>query len=161
MKNSKQQKVDSGLSGWLAIIGIILLCVILGRCGNSESNFTPTPESGYKGSCHHWSEAHNWAGSETCIWGFPTSAETSLSGVWLHFSERNHPYPDFAAKITCNSCTSWGFYVSGQNVEKKYSGHCVEVYGRLKLESNTYNNETVSQPIIEVLKSTQIVFCDN
>jgi hypothetical protein len=140
----------------IVVISVILLCILSDIALPSSS--TPTPEPNYKGSCYHWTEASKLAGKSTCIWGFPTST-ASGSWVWLHFSERSYPFPDFAVDIDEYNGSDLKF--TANNIKAKYVGHCVEVYGKLVIESNTYNNKTVDQPVIHVSSSSDLKYCDN
>ena len=158
MEKFKKDYVDSGLWTWLIVIIPILLCVGFAIFQNTNSNSMPTPEPGYTGNCHHWSEARRWANQETCIWGFPTSTATG-SWVWLHFSEQSYPFPDFAADI--DDYIGGDVKFTANNIAEKYVGHCVEVYGKVKIESNTYNGNTAEQPVTHVNSVSDVKFCDN
>jgi hypothetical protein len=50
---------------------------------------------------------------------------------------------------------------TANNIAEKYVGHCVEVYGKVEIESNTYNGNTAQQPVIHVNSASDIKFCDN
>ena len=137
----------------------ILTAISLAACGENTWS-PPTPLSSYTGLCTFWSRvSKTWEGN-TCVWGVPTSAETSVSGVWIHFSERNHPYPDFAGRITTEDIALWGFKVTGNNVSARFTGHCIEIHGYLKHEYNHCEGQGVDQPIIDISHPDQIVFCD-
>ena len=146
-------------AGLFTLTLAFLALISLAACG--ETTWTPpTPLASYSGSCTFWSRVSNASEGNTCVWGVPTSAETSASGVWIHFSERNHPYPDFAGRITTEDIALWGFKVTGNNVSERFTGHCVEIHGYLKAEYNHYEGEGVDQPIIDISDPNQIVFCD-
>ena len=108
------------------------------KFSNMSIKPAPTPELGYTGNCHHWSEAAKWANQETCIWGFPTSTTTG-SWVWLHFSESSYPFPNFAADL--DDYFGGDIKFTANNIAAKYVGHCVEIYGKVVIESNTYNGK--------------------
>jgi len=144
---SKKGYIDSGSWVWLVIIIPIFLYVVFSIFKNTNSNSIPTPEPGYTGKCHHWLAARQWANQETCIWGFPISTATG-SWVWLHFSERSYPFSDFAADI--DDYFGGDVKFTANNIAKMYVGHCVEVYGKVEIESNTYNGNTAQQPVIHV-----------
>lgn len=153
----KKELIDSGLWTWLIVIIPILLCLLFMIFPGIFSNSTPIVEPGYTGACHHWSEAERWANQNNCIWGIPTSTAVG-SWVWLHFSERSYPFPDFAADI--DDYIGGDIKFTANNISEKYVGHCVEVYGEVKIESNTYNGKTVEQPVIHVNSANDIKLCD-
>jgi hypothetical protein len=138
------------------LILLIIICIFSYLPLNSE--FTPTLEPGYSGSCIHWSEALYYIDREICVWGIAIDGDTSTSGIYLHFSRRAKPYPDFAALLKGQS--GWNFKLTGNNVTEIYGGHCIEVYGTIHLSPNRYNNETVQQPIMEVFSKSNIKYCN-
>lgn len=142
---------------WVALFSIILFIEFsINSCGWNP----PTPLPTYKGSCTFWNHVYvAWEGN-TCVWGVPIGAETAMSGVWIHFSERNHPYSDFAGRIVSSNTDLWGFKVTGNNVSKKFAGHCIEIHGYLTHEYNHYDGEGFDQPIIDIYEPDQIIFCD-
>ena len=152
----RRNYIDNGMWTWTLLIIFIIICLLLSL--PRESKFSPTPEPGYTGDCHHWTEAEKWENKETCIWGFPTST-ASGSWVWLHFSERSYPFPDFAADI--DEYYGGNMKFTANNISDKYVGHCVEIFGIVEIEPNTYNGKTVEQPVIHVSYASQIVFCDD
>lgn len=166
-KRKRNNNVD-GCGGFLYMFLFAGICFLLfsgvekliGLIPSSSSPSpyrSPTPEKGYVGDCHHWTDAANYVGEVTCIWGVATNAVTG-DWVWLHFSYRSEPYPDFAADLEDHFESD--FYFSANNVDKIYSGHCVEVYGLVKIEPNTYDGKTVNQPVIHVTRQEQLKICD-
>jgi len=92
------------------------------------------------------------------VWGIIVGAEQG-SWVWLHFSTRLYPFPDFA--VDMEESFDGNFYFSLENVKKIYVDHCIEVYGYIENEPNTYNEKTVDQPVIHVTRQDQLKFCDS
>jgi len=133
--------------------------VFIWGCFNYEW-VPPTPPPGYRGSCTFWASVPNNKKGETCVWGIVLDGETSMSGIWIHFSSRRNPFPDFAAKINSVGNDNWNFKTTGANVTKYYAGHCIEIHGYLKYEYNHYDGEGVDQPIIELYTPDQVLFCD-
>ena len=158
MENFKKEYIDSGLWTWLIVIIPILFFIGVCIYSSLPTQDTLTPEPEYTGNCHHWSEAKKWVNQETCIWGFPMSTATG-SWVWLHFSERSNPYPDFAADI--DDFFGGDVKFTANNIAAKYVGHCVEVYGKVVIESNSYQGKTAQQPVIHVNSASDMKFCDD
>lgn len=144
----------------LIVVGFFWLSSIYADIRHDMDRGKPsnsTPEPGYRGHCHHWTSASLLQGKETCIWGYPTSAVPG-SWVWLHFSEKRDPYPDFAADIDSFYASTMKF--TANNIAERYVGRCVEIYGKVVIEPNTYGRITAQQPVIHVRSELDIRFCN-
>lgn len=160
----KRNTSTSGSEFIFQALVFIILCFLLIEGGNFLMRVlgtpisSPTPETGYTGNCHHWTRAKDFINQDTCIWGVVVYMYVG-QGVWMHFSEEAHYYSDFAVSI--NSFTSGYSSYTGKQLDEIYSGHCVEVDGKVTLISNKYQGITTEQPIMNVKYVNHINFCDN
>src|SRR5688500_12357393 len=97
MSVSKKQQGDPGVSCLFMLIAAVICFALSSVQFRLPEAREPTPTAyPYRGDCVGWTNAFSHVGERQCVWGIPTSGETSMAGVWLHFEEENHVHTAFA-----------------------------------------------------------------